>query len=144
MKQKATNDVADYLENAILDYVRDGKSPVAGERKNFIPLQSKEYKKKKLKIAGNTKANLELEGDLLDDFSVNVEKTGKIVIGYDDDASQETLGKADGHNNFSGKSKLPRRRFIPSKKQKFRDKIERDIKEIIAEYEDDSDKSGLF
>lgn len=40
-------------------------------------------------------------------------------------------GKADGHNNFSGKSKLPTRRFIPSEKENFKRFINKGIDQII-------------
>lgn len=43
----------------------------------------------------------------------------------------EDAGKADGHNNFSGKSKLPQRRFLPDKGQEFNGDIRSLIDDTI-------------
>jgi hypothetical protein len=46
----------------------------------------------------------------------------------------EEADKADGHNNFSGDSDLPRRPFIPKKDENFRPEIRDEIDAIIEEF----------
>jgi hypothetical protein len=42
--------------------------------------------------------------------------------------------KADGHVNFSGKSQIPTRRFIPGEGQQFRPEIDREIQDIVNDH----------
>ena len=102
----------------------DGKSPVAG-RGSFKKL-NKEYAGEQKD--GNTTANMELEGDMLDALLSKNRKGDKIEIGI---FKAKEQGKADGHNNFSGKSTLPTRRFIPNEKERFKKRIRTGIKTII-------------
>ena len=46
----------------------------------------------------------------------------------------EEQGKADGHNNFSGESKLPTRQFIPKDNQSFRPDIKSEIQAIAEDF----------
>lgn len=65
---------------------------------------------------------------MLDSLDFRIEGD-EIVIGvFGSDAP-----KADGHNNLSGESKLPERRFIPEKGEGFKDSIQREIERIISE-----------
>lgn len=138
-KQEAKEQVADYLEDTILDYLSQGISPVTG--KPFIGL-SKNYKKIKAKISGSTKPNMELHGDMLDDFEVRI-KGNEVSFGFHTDAHDKSKLKAENHNKFtvrSRKTKLPERRFIPYKDQKLHKDIMQDIAEIINDLsEDDAD-----
>jgi|18_taG_2_1085343.scaffolds.fasta_scaffold00339_23 hypothetical protein len=102
----------------------DGKSPVAN-RGSFKKL-NKEYAKEEK--GGDTNPNLDLDGDLLNALTSKNKKGDKIEIGIFKAGEQ---GKADGHNNFSGKSTLPTRRFIPSEREKFKKSITVGIKQII-------------
>ena len=54
----------------------------------------------------------------------------KLLVGVFD---KKEVPKADGHNNFSGESKLPKRRFIPDEDQSFRPSIMRKINILIDE-----------
>lgn len=91
---------------------------------------STEYANKKKILAGNKKANLELSGDMLSTLKViNRGRTLTLTV----DPSQ--YGKADGHNNFSGESKLPERKFIPDagNGETFSDDILSQIKRVVED-----------
>lgn len=130
-RKEAIEDAKEALLTGVLDYVSSGTSPVSGHGK-FKAL-SKEYKKIKAKISGSKKPNLELYGDMLDALEV-VDKGNRLTIGV---FNEEEAKKADGHNNFSGKSKLPLRRFIPTEKENFKQDIIRVIDEVLDEYRDE-------
>jgi len=128
LKEDILNEVADYLVESILDKVGEEKSPVTGRQ--FKKL-SEQYKKRKKAEGSGTKANLQLEGDLLDSLIAEVDK-GKIKI----TVSENQQPKADGHNNFSGKSLLPRRPFIPDaqRNETFTKDIRDGANDIAMEY----------
>lgn len=133
-RSQAKSEIGDFVVNEILRFVGSGKSPVAGEKASFPKLDKNYAEDKK---GGNTTANLDLQGDMLDALTFkNV--AGGIEIGIFGDEAP----KADGHNNHSGESSLPRRRFIPDEDQKFRGRIESGVKKIIKEFETGSE-SGL-
>jgi len=101
------------LFEAILADADEGLSSVSGSK--WAPL-SEDYKKIKEKFSHNNKANLELTGALLD--SLTTKQSGdSIEIGFFD---ADEVPIADGHNNFSGDSKLPLRQSIPKPGQNFR------------------------
>lgn len=124
--------VADYVKESVLSYVGEETSPVSG-RGQFKKL-SKDYSKEKKELVGNTKPNLESSGALLDSVKV-IEKGTALVLTVDSDE----MDKADGHNNFSGESKLPTRRFIPkaSDGETFKRDILDGIKQIVKDEIDD-------
>jgi len=129
-KSSALKDVADYLKVAILDKVSDGVSPVYG-RGRFTGY-SKEYKKYKSEFTSSSTVNLELTGSMLDSLKYEIdERSGTIEIGIWDTEAP----KADGHNNHSGDSSLPLRRFIPKESEKFDLEIQGEIDNILQEYE---------
>lgn len=120
--------VGDYLVEAILKNVSEGKSPVQGggwTRKISTP-----YKKIKSKYSSKLYANMELHGDMLDALKYEPTEDG-IEIGIFDETQ---VPKADGHNNFSGKSKLPERRFIPKEDQKFKKDILQEVATILTNF----------
>lgn len=118
--------IADYVHESILSDVGDSVSPVTG--REFKKL-SKQYAERE--HDGDRTSHLELEGDLLD--SIKVTPIGSKIRATVDESEQP---KADGHNNFTGKSKLPRRPFIPDEKrgEDFRSSIKKGIKEIIDDF----------
>lgn len=105
--KRLQSEVADYVLREVKDMTASQTSAVTGDP--WTPL-SPDYAKKKKAIAGNKKANLELYGDMLDGLKTIKRSGGDITLTVV--AAQQ--GKADGHNNFSGKSKLPERKFIPN------------------------------
>jgi hypothetical protein len=130
-QNKAKEDVGEFVRNEILRFVSSGKSPVAG-RGAFDRL-NKEYAD--AKKGGNRSPNLELEGDLLDSLKYEVTSTGIEVGIFDSDEAP----KADGHNNFSGLSKLPTRRFIPDASESFQGRIMTGVSQILDRYRENFD-----
>ena len=124
-KDKIKQEVGDFLIEQTLSYISDSRSPIAGGK--FKKSLSTQYAKNKSKSGRPAKANLEFYGDLLEELDYRPTSDG-IEIGYIN--SSEAL-KADGHNNLSGKSKLPERRFLPSDNQTYKDSIQREVNKII-------------
>ena len=129
-KRKIKEDVGEYLKEQILLSVGESKSPVSGER---FPALSKSYKKFKEDSSRQGTANLEFTGDMLDavDYELTTDGIKIGVFGAE-------AGKADGHNNFSGDSDLPQRRFLPEKNQRFKAEIEQEIQRIVSDHVVDS------
>lgn len=125
-KRAALEEISFLVHAEILRYVADGNSPVAGHGK-FDKL-TKEYAN--LKKDGNRLPNLELTGDMLTSMDVKASR-GKIVV----EIKGKQGDKADGHNNHSGESRLPTRRFIPDNGEFFKREIESSINAIIDSYE---------
>ena len=72
---------------------------------------------------------MELEGDLLDALTYKETQDG-IEVGW----FGTQAPKADGHNNFSGRSQIPQRRTIPGDGQDFIPSVEREVVKIIADH----------
>lgn len=124
-KNQIKNDVGEYLIEQILLSVGESKSPLSGERFKAL---SKDYRAKKMAEGAPGVPNLELNGDMLSSLTYE-EKDEGIEIGvFGADAP-----KADGHNNFSGKSSLPERRFLPSQGEGFKPSIEKEIQAIVQD-----------
>ena len=125
-RARVKKEIGDFVVNEILFNLGDGKSPVANRGK-FKKL-NKDYAKDEK--GGDTNPNLELDGDMLDALTSQNRKGDIIEVGI---FKAKEQGKADGHNNFSGKSKLPTRRFIPSERENFKRSIDKGIKQIISD-----------
>jgi hypothetical protein len=135
-KESIKEDIAEYILNSILDSVADAKSPVSGE--GWKKTLSKDYKQKKAEISGNTTANMELFGDMLDSLTYRI-SGNRIEVGFFD---KEQAKKADGHghNQIFGENKyLPRRRIIPDEDQTFKKDIISNVERIIADASEDTD-----
>lgn len=127
LKAKATKAVGDVLVEQILLSVAAKKSPIAG-RGAFEALTSKDYRAKKKSEVGNQMANLELSGKMLDALSWEKAENG-IKIGVFGDAAP----RADGHNNLSGKSQIPERRFLPGEGEQFKKQIQQITQKALAQ-----------
>lgn len=139
----ALEDVSNYVLESVLSFVGDETSPVSGRGK-FKKLQKdytdkeghrhKGYKTIKEEEGYTPEPNLLATGDMLDAVKV-VRKGSKLVLTLD--GSEQD--KADGHNNFSGKSELPTRRFVPNAKddETFKPKIIAGIRSILKDYLDE-------
>lgn len=126
-KRKALKtDIGEFVVNEVIRSLSSGKSPVSKEK--FAKL-NKEYAKREKN--GNRTPNLQLEGDLLEALDFRNTKSG-VAVGI---TKAKERPKADGHNNFSGDSKLPKRRFIPANNQQFNQKINREIKKMVKDAE---------
>jgi hypothetical protein len=148
-KTRIKNDVGDFLVEQIIKSAGRAESPVQGGE--WEKKLSKQYAAKKKAEGLGTKANLEFEGDLLDALTFEETQDG-IEVGW----IGEQAGKADGHNNFSGKSSLPRRQGLPDEGEGFKPSINNEIEKIIADhiadsiefeaddFEDVSSKSELY
>ena len=125
-KNAALNEIGQYFVEAILADVGETRSPVTGR---LFKKLSAQYAEKKAEESSSPVANMELSGDMLDslEFKVSGSKVEVGIWGSEAD-------KADGHNNFSGDSKLPQRQFIPMKGEKFRPDIMGEVESILESY----------
>lgn len=119
--------IGELLVEETLASVADSRSPVNGGE--FKSTLSKAYAKKKLEETGSDEANLDLTGSMLSSLDYRI--VGDLIeLGvYGSDAS-----KADGHNNFSGKSKLPPRQFLPDEGESYNSNISSLINQTIQNY----------
>ena len=126
VKRKVAREVGELLIDETLVAVGNSKSPLSGH--SFDKLTQK-YKKFKQSKNRRGVPNLELSGDMLDAFKAKVTKTGLLEMGvFGKDAP-----KADGHNNLSGKSSLPLRRFLPGKEDSYKRPVISQIDNLIAD-----------
>jgi hypothetical protein len=126
VKKRIQEEVGNFLIEQTLVSMNEKKSPVQGEG-SFKAL-SKDYKKKKLEEVGSGEANLEFDGVMKDELNFFPTKDG-IEIGV----YGERAGAADGHNNLSGKSQLPTRRFLPDEGQNYKKNIQTEVDRIVAD-----------
>lgn len=135
-KETILSDIGELLVERTLTFLADQKSPVSGYGK-FKPL-SKDYAELKKEETGSTDANLDLTGSMVSSIDYRIEDD-KIIIGvFGSDA-----GKADGHNNFSGESKLPLRRFLPDEGESYAREIQALIQDQIRFTRADSASAEL-
>lgn len=133
-KQKELlDDIGELLVEQTLKYVSETKSPVDGYG-SFQAL-SKDYKDKKKEETGSTKPNLDLHGNMIDSVDFKIED-GRIRLGV----FGSEAPKADGHNNLSGDSKIPTRRFIPGKGEDFKSEIKALVEDTVRFYKADTAK----
>jgi hypothetical protein len=126
LKKRISEEVGTFLIEQTLINVASSKSPISSQ--SSFPALSKTYKKKKLEEVGHSRPDLQFSGDTLDDLTFEETPEG-IKIGVFGDRAPI----ADGHNNLSGKSKLPTRKFIPSKGENYKADITREVKRIVAD-----------
>jgi len=125
VRDSVKRECGDVIIDGILLAVGKARSPLIDQ--DWPPLSS-EYREEKSEDGRGTKANLELSGDMLDALNFTLTDNG-IKLGI----VGPEAPKADGHNNFSGKSTLPRRKFLPEEGDSFIPQIENDVRSIISE-----------
>ena len=125
-RSQVKQEVGNFVVEEILRSVSSASTPVSGGK--YKATLSKDYADEEK--GGNRTANLELEGDMLDSLEFKNTREG-VEVGI---FKASEVPKADGHNNFSGKSKLPTRQFIPKENEKFKRNIEKGIKDIVNEF----------
>lgn len=125
-KARIQEEVGSYLVEQTLINMNEKKSPVQGVG-NF-PALSLKYKNRKKEEVGSTEANLEYDGQMKDETNFQPSENG-VHLGV----FGERAGAADGHNNLSGKSKLPLRQFIPDVGQTYKKPIAKEVERIIAD-----------
>lgn len=125
LQEQVKERVGEFLVEQTLLAVGGSKSPVASES---FPALSPHYKAVKEAEGGTPVPNLELHGNMLSalDFHKTAEGIEIGVFGKE-------APKADGHNNFSGDSSLPQRRFLPDVGQEYRPSIQNEIDKIITD-----------
>lgn len=119
-------EIGEYLVEQILAATAESTSPVAGYGK--FPALSKLYKAKKEEAGRSGVPNLDFDGDMLGALSYEITDEGLKIGVFGDQAP-----KADGHNNLSGESMLPLRRFLPDAGESFKKEINSEIEAILAE-----------
>lgn len=138
-KKRIQDEVGNFLVEQTLVAMDQKKSPVQGEG-NFKAL-SPDYKKLKQREVGSTEANLEFDGVMKDELNFEPTPFG-ISLGVFGDRAPA----ADGHNNLSGKSSLPTRRFLPDEGQNYKAQIAREVDRIVADIvaEESKFKKSMF
>ena len=124
-KDRIKDEVGELLVETILLAVGSSRSPISGE--DWPPL-SNDYADFKQNEGRGSRANMELNGDMLDalEFVRTVEGIRLQITG-------DQAPKADGHNNFSGESSLPRRKFLPERGDTFKGEINNQVDAIISD-----------
>ena len=122
----AKQEVGEYLVNETIRYMEEGRSPVAGEPP--WPKLDKDYAAEEHN--GDRTPTLNATGRLRESLQFRVSDDG-VEVGIFHKSEQ---AKADGHNNFSGKSQLPQRRFVPSGGQSYRSEIMANVDRILNAY----------
>jgi hypothetical protein len=140
-KAETLEEVGEFIVTSILDNVGSAKSPVhKGKYKKSL---SPDYKKLKSAISGNSTANMELYGDMLDALEFKItDQEGILEVGYFEESGQ--VAKADNHNKFSAKSKktkLPYRQHIPRPNERFKDDIMSEVVRIIRDASKDTEEA---
>jgi hypothetical protein len=123
-RRNALDASAEYLGEQILKYVGEQQSPVKGY--GAFDALTDNYAKTKKRAGHPPIPNLEFSGDMLS--ALKTKRVGdQIVV----EITGKQGAKADGHNNHSGESSLPLRRFIPGKGETFEDDILSGISRIL-------------
>lgn len=125
VKDRIRDEVGTFLVEESLVALSESKSPLIGE--SIPALKKGNYRKKKMDELGTNRADIQFSGETLDEFTFTPTKDG-IKIGVFGDRAVV----ADGHNNLSGKSSLPRRRWIPDSEQNYKTAIQKEVNSIIA------------
>jgi len=126
VKEDISAQVGQYLVEQTSISISEKKSPIKGEA--WKKALSPEYAKLKLREVGNKESNLEFTGTMLDELTFEPTKEG-VKIGVIGDRAPA----ADGHNNLSGKSSLPQRRFLPAEGQEYKGPIMKEVERIVAD-----------
>ena len=139
VRARISDEVGNFLVEQTLIAIEQEKSPVSGEGK-FKAL-SKDYAKLKKREVGNSRPNLEVDGNMKDEIDFKPTKTG-VTLGVFGDRAPA----ADGHNNLSGKSSLPTRRFLPDQGQNYKKDIKLEVERIKADIiaEETTFKKSVF
>jgi len=124
-REDAALDAGEAALGAVKSYMEGQSSPVSSQGR--YKALSKEYKKKKRKIAGNERANLKLFGDLDESLEVDADDNSFTISVK----GRENTLKAYNHNVGDT---LPKRQFLPDEGQKFKRNVVAKIKEQIAKY----------
>lgn len=126
LREEISKEVSEFVKEQVLQSIAESKSPISGGK--FKSKLTTAYAAKKMKDGAAPVANLELTGEMLDSLDTKI--TNK---GFDIGVYGSAAPRADGHNNFSGDSKLPPRQFLPKAGEKFKSDIQAEIDKIIKD-----------
>lgn len=132
--KELSEEVGELLLDKVLEYASKAKSPVDGE--SWKSSLSKKYKKFKAEESSSTIANMELNGDLLDALEYKATKSFVEIGIFDEELEMKKLDGHGHYNVFGLNPKLPQRRLLPAKDQKFKNDILKDVKALVKEYGD--------
>jgi hypothetical protein len=129
-RSSALKEIGEFLHYSVLTYVDKQNSPVSGH--GAFKKLSPDYKKAKVAKGGEPVPNLELTTKMLTALKVKTTRDSVVLS-----ISGKQGDKADGHNNHSGESSLPMRRFIPDDKdgETFKRDILSGVKRILKSFE---------
>jgi hypothetical protein len=125
-RPRIAKDIGEIIIDETLKSVSAAKSPLQSKA---WPSLSPKYKAFKASKNLTPTANLEFKGDLLDSLKVKPTRDG-LKIGH---FNTKQAPKADGHNNFTGKSTIPTRRYLPAEGDNFKSSIDSKIRSILTE-----------
>ena len=126
------SEIASMVTDAIRDKASVQTSTVSkrGKWKSLSTAYAKAEK------GGNRTANLRLSNDMMNGLNTH-KRSGNTLRTT---VQEDDQGKADGHNNFTGNSPLPERRFIPNATdgETWNKSLVSAMREIIKRAKDDS------
>jgi hypothetical protein len=125
-RRAISEEVGEFLKEQVVLSINALESPISGGK--FKKTLSPEYKKEKVKQGGSPVPNLQLSGEMLDSLDYRVTSKG-IELGVFGPAAL----RADGHNNLSGESELPERKFLPDIGESFKSSIKGEVEKIIQD-----------
>lgn len=131
-RERVLEEVADLVLNQVKADTAKGISPVYGDKFEAL---SPDYKKFKIAQGRGGAPNLRFDGDMIE--AVKIEKQGDFLRIFVEDSQSD---KADGHNDHSGESTLPLRRFIPKfdEDDGWSDRITKKITQTVKGAEEES------
>lgn len=129
-RTRAAAEIKQYVEEQVTAFMNAGNSPVSGQGK--YKQLSKVYALKKK--GGSRHPDLHLTGKLQASVTIEDSPRGALRL----TVSPLEQKKADGHNNFTGKSTLPRRAFIPdvNRNERLKRQIELGINRIANRFKE--------
>lgn len=131
-RKEVMDQIGELLVEQSLKSIASQMSPIDGHGR-FAKL-SPEYAKEKMAETGSKAANLDLSGTMIEETDFKVIGNTKLEIGVYGDAAP----RADGHNNLSGDSNLPLRRFIPGRGEQYKSDIMQMIQDTVSYYKGDN------
>lgn len=124
-KNAIRREAKEFLVNQTLNSLSSQQSPVKGAP--YDTTLTKKYKAMKSADGRGTSANLEFKGDLHASLKGRSSEDG-ILLGH----FNKQAAKADGHNNLSGDSELPERRYLPKPSEQYKKPIQTGLEQIVA------------
>lgn len=131
-KTTIKREVGEFLVEQTLNHLAESRSPVMGEK--FPQLKDPKYKAFKMKSGLGSSPNLEFTGAMVGDIKFKNTANGVEIGNF----TKKQALKADGHNNLSGESKLPKRRYLPDTSQNYSKTIQDGIEQIVIRNLSDS------